>query len=345
MAATGYNDFPNAIVILSLPDLCCYPSFLDFLLALPSFLGVELPTSITNVIFSVIPPSDTQRNFLWIVFDNTGAAVDVRVFSQGGWVSISSIFKLQNDQWLKARNFADNSDINIFKLNANDELEFAQNIYGTLSSYVGLTTGAGETYIGCPPIIGGCPLKYTDGMHFSFTAHHSNAVTNPQFDAGPGLRTIIGQDGGAISINDIVQTGLFELEYRASSDSFILLNPANGWFVYTSDFTQIGTMGFIPLLGLTSTKARISGKTMDVEVRAFGTTTGVAMPYIQYSVPREMVVQEIGGFARTSGVSTYRPALTFFNGPNTLGVAQVGGVNWGIGSFQAFFSQARVEIV
>lgn len=78
----------GAIKIENLPDLSCFKSFKDFVQALPSFLALEIPVNITNVIVSNIQPTDSQRDSVWFRFSNSGTFVGIYVFSGGAWRQI-----------------------------------------------------------------------------------------------------------------------------------------------------------------------------------------------------------------------------------------------------------------
>lgn len=81
----------GALVITDLPDGQCFESFEALLRALPTFLGIQLPTSITNVIISNIQPSDDQRNSLWIRQSNDGGVLGIYVFAAGAWRQLTPV--------------------------------------------------------------------------------------------------------------------------------------------------------------------------------------------------------------------------------------------------------------
>lgn len=344
MSTPGTIVILNALKILGLPDLPCFTNFEDLLKSLPEFLGLELPDSITNVVFSTNEPLD--HGVLWVVSNNAGEIVDLRVYSNGAWVSFFSLLDLANNQWLRARNAADTADINILKIDTSDRLEVGPTIFGTISSYLGVTTGLPDLYSGCL-LVGGCLTTYAAGMHLTFTAHQSSVTTVPQLDAGFGFRNIIDASGRPLNIGDIQINGLYEVEYNGSLDQFLLLNPSCVWFSYTPDLTQPSTMTY----GATTVvvaKARIRFNTMDILVTIAGTTGGAAVPFIRFGVPRTMVAQEIGGIGRTddgAGTLSLSPSLCFYSDATHLAIALPGGGNWGIGAGRNFIAQARVQIV
>lgn len=73
------------IVLLGLPDLQCYTSMQEFVQALPSILGVEIPLSVSNVIVSNIQPNSNQTTYLWARLNNAGGFIGLYIFSAGAW--------------------------------------------------------------------------------------------------------------------------------------------------------------------------------------------------------------------------------------------------------------------
>lgn len=79
------DSVQGELKITNLPDLACFESFEELLLALPTYLRVYVPVSITNVVIGNTEPDDTQRNFLWIKRNNAGNVVGFYLFSNGAW--------------------------------------------------------------------------------------------------------------------------------------------------------------------------------------------------------------------------------------------------------------------
>lgn len=79
------NIVKGSIVVQNLPDLACFTDFRELLLSLQTFLSVEIPASITNVIISNIQPGDDQRQSLWIRLSNGGNFIGVYFFAVGAW--------------------------------------------------------------------------------------------------------------------------------------------------------------------------------------------------------------------------------------------------------------------
>lgn len=73
------------VKISNLPDLACFTSFGDLLLALPTFLSVFVSRSISNVLVGNTEPSASQRSFVWIKRNNAGTVLGVFLFSNGAW--------------------------------------------------------------------------------------------------------------------------------------------------------------------------------------------------------------------------------------------------------------------
>lgn len=89
------------IVVVGLPETFCFETFRDLLLALPQFLSVEVPNSVTNVIVSPSQPLDSQTTSVWCRTNNAGGFEGIYVFANGEWVPIypapGQIFWLAGD--------------------------------------------------------------------------------------------------------------------------------------------------------------------------------------------------------------------------------------------------------
>lgn len=79
------DSVEGVLKITNLPDLACFESFEALLLALPTYLKVYIPPSITNVVIGNTEPSDAERNYLWIKRNNAGDVVGFYLFSGGEW--------------------------------------------------------------------------------------------------------------------------------------------------------------------------------------------------------------------------------------------------------------------
>lgn len=85
MSADGNLTVNGALKINNLPDLACFQSFEDLLKALPTFLTVEVPSTITNVIISNVQPQDNQRDAIWFRRSNSGEFIGIYLYSSGTW--------------------------------------------------------------------------------------------------------------------------------------------------------------------------------------------------------------------------------------------------------------------
>lgn len=76
------------LVIKNLPDTVCFESFTQLLEDLPNYMGVQIPTSVTNIVISVAEPTSSQRNNLWFRLDNAGNFQGLYVYSGGVWTQV-----------------------------------------------------------------------------------------------------------------------------------------------------------------------------------------------------------------------------------------------------------------
>ncbi len=81
------DTISGALKINNLPDLACKEinSFADALKALAQFSTIELPASITGVVFGASEPSESEVNKIWARTDNNGNFIGFYVFTAGEW--------------------------------------------------------------------------------------------------------------------------------------------------------------------------------------------------------------------------------------------------------------------
>lgn len=82
------NTVEGSIFIKNLPDTACFTTFIELLQALPGYLGVNVPDSITNVIVSNVQPNSSQTTVLWIRTSNSGNFLGIYIFAAGTWKQI-----------------------------------------------------------------------------------------------------------------------------------------------------------------------------------------------------------------------------------------------------------------
>lgn len=76
---------PNSLKLIGNPDLECFTTFKEFVAAIPSMFGVDVPNTITNVVVSNIQPTDTQRTAVWFRMSNGGSFIGIYLFTEGAW--------------------------------------------------------------------------------------------------------------------------------------------------------------------------------------------------------------------------------------------------------------------
>lgn len=75
----------GALKVDNLPDRACFTSFEELLQALPTFLSVEVPTSVSGTLVSREPPSEDDRDKIWYRRNSSGAFVGTYAFQNGQW--------------------------------------------------------------------------------------------------------------------------------------------------------------------------------------------------------------------------------------------------------------------
>ncbi len=91
----------GALKIDNLPDLACAEinSFADAIRAFPQFATVEVPTSVSGIIFSPVEPTTDDTNKLWVKVDVNGNFIGVYVFTNGDWNAVY-LFPPGHIEWL-----------------------------------------------------------------------------------------------------------------------------------------------------------------------------------------------------------------------------------------------------
>ncbi len=81
----------GAIKLNSFPDRACFSSWGDFITQIPSFLSVEIPASISNVLVGTTQPTEDDREKLWLRRSTNGSFIGWYVFSAGAWAPFYNI--------------------------------------------------------------------------------------------------------------------------------------------------------------------------------------------------------------------------------------------------------------
>lgn len=75
----------GAVKLNGLADRECFTSWKDFLSRLPDLLSIEVPQGIGGVISSHQPPSEDDRDKLWVRRDTNGNFLGLYTFQDGNW--------------------------------------------------------------------------------------------------------------------------------------------------------------------------------------------------------------------------------------------------------------------
>lgn len=75
----------GSLKLIGLPDGYCWESMEKFLQDFEKLFGVEIPTSITNVIVSPVQPLDDSRLSLWFRLSNSGSFIGIYMYGAGTW--------------------------------------------------------------------------------------------------------------------------------------------------------------------------------------------------------------------------------------------------------------------
>jgi hypothetical protein len=85
------NIIKANLVIENIPENACFETFIELLKAIPQYMSVAIPETITNVIVSNIQPNSSQTTSVWFRLSNAGTFLGIYVFSSGQWNNIYPI--------------------------------------------------------------------------------------------------------------------------------------------------------------------------------------------------------------------------------------------------------------
>lgn len=100
----------GALKLIGSPDVKCFTSWKEFLLAWPTMFGVEINrASITNVTIGMDQPGADETDHLWVRFNNAGVFVGLYAYSQTGWFmfapSPNAIIRMYGDSTIIPKGF------------------------------------------------------------------------------------------------------------------------------------------------------------------------------------------------------------------------------------------------
>lgn len=75
----------GALKIDGMPETACFTSFEEFIRAIPNFIAVEVPLSISNVVIGSAAPGEDERHKLWLRFDTSNNFLGQYIFTKGQW--------------------------------------------------------------------------------------------------------------------------------------------------------------------------------------------------------------------------------------------------------------------
>lgn len=81
----------GTLEVVGLLENLCINTPADLVRALPNLLVPTFPSSITNVLFSVGQPTETQRDSVWVKQNTGGQVLGLFIYTGGKWVAILSI--------------------------------------------------------------------------------------------------------------------------------------------------------------------------------------------------------------------------------------------------------------
>ena len=83
----------GAIKLDNFPETCCFTSFEEFMKALPEYLSIEIPKSITNVYVGYNQPSEADTDTVWFRTGAGSSFIGIFIYSLGQWRQVYPIEK------------------------------------------------------------------------------------------------------------------------------------------------------------------------------------------------------------------------------------------------------------
>jgi len=79
----------GSLKVNNLPDRVCIRSWKEFIESIPSFITVEVPASVSNVVIGNTAPGEDDIDKLWLRRDASGTFLGLYIFQGGEWVLIT----------------------------------------------------------------------------------------------------------------------------------------------------------------------------------------------------------------------------------------------------------------
>jgi hypothetical protein len=89
--ATINSVILGALKVQDVPERASISTWEELIKSIPTFIGVELPTGISNVIVGNVQPQEEDRDKLWIRRDNNGTFIGFYAFCDGKWSPVYAI--------------------------------------------------------------------------------------------------------------------------------------------------------------------------------------------------------------------------------------------------------------
>lgn len=73
------------LVVQNVPERACFSTWQEFIQAIPTFIQVQVPSSVSGIISSSDAPDEDDRDKLWLRRDTSGGVLGLYAFQQGAW--------------------------------------------------------------------------------------------------------------------------------------------------------------------------------------------------------------------------------------------------------------------
>jgi len=83
----------GSLKIQNLPDRVCINGWRELIQAIPEFISVEVPSSITGIITGNTAPGEDDTNKLWLRRDAAGNFIGLYVFQGGSWEQVYDVIQ------------------------------------------------------------------------------------------------------------------------------------------------------------------------------------------------------------------------------------------------------------
>lgn len=136
----------GALKVQGVPERASISTWEELIKSIPTFIGVELPTGISNVIVGNTQPQEEDRDKLWIRRDNNGTFIGFYAFCSGKW---SPVYAIPDDGVYWFTGDSSNVRDGFVLIDTGDPVIPSYLVQALKAKYIPQSSGPGYAYFAC----------------------------------------------------------------------------------------------------------------------------------------------------------------------------------------------------